>query len=524
MAPTVVVIAPAQDIEIGLSVGGTVSITYADSDVDGEVTTDIVADVDGDPATTADQVVIAAGRPARDGAPQTVSWDVAGVAPGTYRILALTSDAATTVVAQAPGMVLLNAPPTLQITQPANDVVISRGAMLDVEVCYVADDPDDTAATWLFADEDEDLLTLDGATLIAAVLPEMDGLEQTCRWNPGLPPGDYSIVGQTWDGTNPPVSAIAPGRLRVVNVAWAKRAGGADYDEGIGIAALADGSCVVTGQFRETATFGPGEAGETVLTSAGLAEIFVARHNADGTLAWAKRAGGGGDYDYGISIAALADGSCVVTGSFGETATFGPGEAGETVLTSAGWADIFVARYNADGTLAWAKRAGSTDFDNGSGIAALADGSCVVTGLFGATATFGPGEAGETVLTSAGGFDIFVARYNADGTLAWAKRAGGADYDEGVGIAALADGSCVVTGPFRAAATFGPGEAGETDLSSAGGRATTRTGRWPGPSAPGAPTSSMESASPPWPTSPASSRAYSEQPPPSGRGRRARPS
>jgi hypothetical protein len=74
-----------------------------------------------------------------------------------------------------------------------------------------------------------------------------------------------------------------------------------------------------------------------------------------------------------------------------------------------------VARYNADGTLARAKRAGGADYDEGIGIAAMADGSFVVTGRFLGTATFGPGEAGETVLTSAGSADIFVARYNADG-------------------------------------------------------------------------------------------------------------
>ncbi len=62
-----------------------------------------------------------------------------------------------------------------------------------------------------------------------------------------------------------------------------------------------------------------------------------------GELAWAVRAGGE-DSDYGWGVAAFEDGF-VVTGSFGETATFGPGEANETELTSAGESDIFVARF-----------------------------------------------------------------------------------------------------------------------------------------------------------------------------------
>ena len=57
----------------------------------------------------------------------------------------------------------------------------------------------------------------------------------------------------------------------------------------------------------------------------------------------------------------------------------------------------------------------------------LSDGSSLVTSFFWDTDTFGPGEPGQTLLTSAGGADIFVARYNPDGTLAWAKRAGGSE-------------------------------------------------------------------------------------------------
>jgi len=134
---------------------------------------------------------------------------------------------------------------------------------------------------------------------------------------------------------------------------------------------------------------------------------------AGGDLAWAKRAGGASDYgDYAWGIAALADGSALMTGYFSGSATFGPGEAGQTTLNSAGGFDIFIARYNANGTLAWAKRAGGADDDWGSGIAALADGSALMTGFLYGSATFGPGEAGETTLTSAGEDDIFIARFS----------------------------------------------------------------------------------------------------------------
>src|SRR5437667_314462 len=83
----------------------------------------------------------------------------------------------------------------------------------------------------------------------------------------------------------------------------------------------------------------------------------------------------------------------------------------------------------------WAKRAGGTAADQGYGIAVGSSGNSYVTGAFSGSATFGSGEANQTILTAAGGTDIFVAKYNSDGTLAWAKKAGGTGADQGNGIA-----------------------------------------------------------------------------------------
>ena len=252
---------------------------------------------------------------------------------------------------------------------------------------------------------------------------------------------------------------------------WATNAGGTSEDSGRGISTLSDGSSVVTGYFSGTAVFGAGESNETTLVAAGSSDIFIARYNADGTLAWAKRAGGTGS-DYGVGISSISDGSSVVTGYFSDTAVFGAGEPNETTLVSAGVDDLYIARYNADGTLAWAKRAGGTGSDYGVGISSISDGSSVVTGYFSDTAVFGAGEPNETTLVSAGVDDLYIARYNADGTLAWAKRAGGTGSDSGGGISIFSDGSSVVTGRFQDAAVFGAGEPNETTLVSGGWGAT----------------------------------------------------
>jgi hypothetical protein len=129
-------------------------------------------------------------------------------------------------------------------------------------------------------------------------------------------------------------------------------------------------------------------------------------------LVWAKRGGGAGS-DMSSAIATLSDASTLAVGRFQATATFGQGEPNATTLVSAGFCDISVARFDADGTLAWATAAGGAESDEGFAVSTTENGNAFVGGYFGNTAVFGGGEANETLLTSAGYDDIFVAQFEA---------------------------------------------------------------------------------------------------------------
>ncbi len=222
--------------------------------------------------------------------------------------------------------------------------------------------------------------------------------------------------------------------------AWATRAGGTLSTIAIGVSALADGSSIITGQFLGTATFGA-----TTITSTGPLNSFTAKVNANGSYAWATQSGGPG-YAVAYGVSALADGSSIITGVFSGSATFGA-----TTLTSTGAYDVFTAKVNADGSYAWATQSGGTGADYAWGVSALADGSSIITGEFSGSATFG-----TTTLTSdAGSYDSFTAKVNADGSYAWATKAGGAGFARANGVSALADGSSIITGYFSGTATFG---------------------------------------------------------------------
>jgi hypothetical protein len=248
---------------------------------------------------------------------------------------------------------------------------------------------------------------------------------------------------------------------------WARRAGSTSSDSAWGVATVPDGTCIVAGLYSDGAVFGPGEGNQTTLSDVGGSAMFVARYAADGSLLWARSANGAGT-QRANAVAAFADGSSAVTGSFSQGATFAPGEGNQTVFVAAGNMDIFSARYNPDGTMDWVRHVAGTTFEAGRGIATFDDGSCVVTGEFSGNVTFGPGDPNQTTLADAGDGDAFIARYQPTGVLDWAKRAGGADDEEGKAITALPGGDCVVTGFYEGTATFGPGEPLQTVMTVVG--------------------------------------------------------
>jgi Beta-propeller repeat len=139
--------------------------------------------------------------------------------------------------------------------------------------------------------------------------------------------------------------------------------------------------------------------------------VFVAKYARDGALLWARSAGSPGHGDWGFGIATDLRGNSYVTGRCDGPATFGAGEANETVLESVGFRDAFVAKYAPDGRLLWATSAGGLGETRGTRLATDLRGNSYVTGDFESMATFGAGEANETVLEARGNSDAFVAKY-----------------------------------------------------------------------------------------------------------------
>lgn len=258
---------------------------------------------------------------------------------------------------------------------------------------------------------------------------------------------------------------------------WVKCAGTTDadaylpyFDQSSAIGSLPDGSLMISGTFDEGIIFGRGEPNETTLSGEGS---FISKYSPDGHFTWVRT----NTAQYPYDLAVFPDDSVVMAGIIGEQAIFGGGEPEETTLSTTPddtTTDTFIARYSPDGTLAWARKAGSGGLDRAYGVAAFADGSSVMTGFFRGKILFGEGSASEVTFASAecndesGCGDVFVARYNPDGGLLWAVREGAESYDYGKAVAALPDGSTIVTGFFASTVVFGEGTPNETELRAVG--------------------------------------------------------
>jgi gliding motility-associated-like protein len=114
----------------------------------------------------------------------------------------------------------------------------------------------------------------------------------------------------------------------------------------------------------------------------------------------------------------------------------------------------FVARYTSSGTLLWAFKIGENDNDRCKGVAIDGTGNIYVTGYLTINCDFKGNSPSSTILTSVGGRDAFLAKYDQAGLLQWVKNGGGSSNDEGLAVA-VSGNRVYLTGYYHNAATFG---------------------------------------------------------------------
>jgi hypothetical protein len=168
---------------------------------------------------------------------------------------------------------------------------------------------------------------------------------------------------------------------------------------------------------------------------------------------WAKSATGNLN-DNAVDCATDLNGNIIVTGSYVSTEMIFGNDTLTNSDTTGAYCNMFVAKYDSNGNVLWARGAGKGNRnDQARACAADAAGNVIVTGHFESdTIWFGSFALINNNLQ----VDMFVVKYDPNGNVLWAQRAGGSSTEYGYGCSTDAGGNVFITGVFGSASiTFG---------------------------------------------------------------------
>lgn len=237
------------------------------------------------------------------------------------------------------------------------------------------------------------------------------------------------------------------------NFIWAQSMGGSNYDYAHAISVDAMENVYITGFFRTTCDFDPGP-GTYYISSEGMNDVFTLKLNASGSLAWVNTMGQTtNDRGYAIGLDSL--GNVYAAGVFANTLDIDPDTSVQLISTN-GIEDVYLVKYDNNGDFIWGNGIGGVLHDYAYGMSVNAGGEIFLTGYFEDTTDFDP-DTSSALLVANGGADLFVAKYETTGALAWAKRVGGVGTDKGVDVKLDTEENIYVHGNFSGLVDFDPG-------------------------------------------------------------------
>lgn len=243
------------------------------------------------------------------------------------------------------------------------------------------------------------------------------------------------------------------------SIEWTKIMDGDGYQvKGTAITLDSNDNIYIIGTFYGTVDFDPG-GGIDSKTSNGESDIFITKLNSNGSYGWTQVIGGP-NYDFGGSITIDTNGNIYITGTFHGMVDFNP-SAGVDSLTSSGWNDIFITKFNSTGGYIWTKAFYSFDGDNDvNNIVHDSNDNVYITGAFYSQTDFDPSNTIDNKTPNGSG-DIFITKINSDGSYGQTKTIGGTGSDMGNLITADSSNNIYLIGTFSDKVEFDPSD--ETD-------------------------------------------------------------
>ena len=178
--------------------------------------------------------------------------------------------------------------------------------------------------------------------------------------------------------------------------------GGLEWDWGTSIASTTDGGFIITGS---TDSYGEGKN-----------TLYLVKADSIGKAEWDTIFGGSGE-DNGEAVALAPDGGYII--------------AGVTSSFNANY-DFYLLKVNIDGSLAWEKSIGTTDFEWGTDLAVLDDGYAVCGYMI-------PDGAGD-------GGNFYLVRTDLSGNVIWSKTFNRSNREWPFAMTTTSDGGFILAG------------------------------------------------------------------------------
>lgn len=182
--------------------------------------------------------------------------------------------------------------------------------------------------------------------------------------------------------------------------------------------------------------------------------VFLAKLDPSGNPVWAKTLpvyieNSSFYTNGGITVDGV--GNIYITGTFGSSSITLDGILLKNYYDVLTGSEVFVAKYDTNGKILWARSGGSTEDDRSGDVAIDKDGNVLVTGSF----LSGNAKFDNLTISATNPSvpqDVFVLKYSPSGQILWARSFGGTNLDEATGIVADSKGNIYVTGNFQSPA------------------------------------------------------------------------